>query len=235
MSFQGTLTQNRADRSTEGALPASMQQTVAIWLTQVRVWRWGRSFMRTLLAMLTSVGASDVALADPWRVKAVLDSHAPALCRRAECRSWCSTSRRWAASFLGRPPTDRISRLQCTDGSVSTTIMVPVDGKNLPSTLPGMRGRASCRPLTSNIPAASSSRRCIKTSGGPLRIHLTFDVGALDDMLERLTICGGRFCRRREELRRAAEDGWQTHRCGPCFDSSRQQPARREPRTISRG
>ncbi len=96
--------------------------------------------MRTFSAAATLAvfGVSNVALADSWRAKAVLDPHAPTLCRQADVSKLVFDFSEMGSKLSGKTSNGHdFSAPVGTDGSVSTTIMVPVDGKNFAVDLTG--------------------------------------------------------------------------------------------------
>ena len=89
-------------------------------------------------AMLVIVGASNVVLADPWRARAALDPDAPTLCRQADVSKLVFDFTETGSQLSGRTTDGHdFSAPVGTDGSVSTTITVPVSGRNFVVDLTG--------------------------------------------------------------------------------------------------
>ena len=89
-------------------------------------------------AMLAIVGASNVALADPWRAQAALEPDAPTLCRQADVSKLVFDFAETGSQLSGRTTDGHdFSAPVGTDGSVSTTITVPVSGRNFVVDLTG--------------------------------------------------------------------------------------------------
>jgi hypothetical protein len=89
-------------------------------------------------ALLGIVGASSVALADPWRATAALAPESPALCRQADLSKLFFDFADAGSELSGKTTNGHIfSAPVAADGSVSTTITIPVDGKNFAVDLTG--------------------------------------------------------------------------------------------------
>lgn len=88
--------------------------------------------MRTILvgAMVGIFGVSSSALADPWRAKAALAPGAPAACRQADVSKLVFELAETSNELSGRTTEGHDFRAPvAADGSVSTTITVPVGAK----------------------------------------------------------------------------------------------------------
>jgi hypothetical protein len=96
--------------------------------------------MRTLwvAVALGILAASNSAFADSWRSKAALDSDAPTLCRQADVSMLEFVFTDSGNELSGKTNNGHdFSAPIATDGSVSTTITVPVDGKDFVVDLTG--------------------------------------------------------------------------------------------------
>lgn len=96
--------------------------------------------MRTLsaAALLAIVCASHVALADPWRATAALEPDAPTLCRQADVSKLVFDFAETGSRLSGKTTDGHdFSAPVGTDGSVSTTITVPVSGRDFVVDLTG--------------------------------------------------------------------------------------------------
>ena len=96
--------------------------------------------MRTLsaTAMLGIVGASNLASADSWRATAALEPESPSVCRQADLSKLVFDFAETGSELSGKT-TDghNFSAPVGIDGSVSTTITVPVGERNFAVDLTG--------------------------------------------------------------------------------------------------
>jgi hypothetical protein len=89
-------------------------------------------------AMLCIVSGSSLALADSWQAKAALEPDSPAICRQADVSTLVFNFADTGSDLSGKT-TDGHNFLAPigTDGSVSTTITLPVGGRNFVVALTG--------------------------------------------------------------------------------------------------
>ncbi len=88
--------------------------------------------MRAFLAgaMMGILGVSGVALADTWRAKAELEPGAPAACRQADVSKLVFDFAETSSELSGKTSGGHDFRAPvAADGSISTTIKVPVGAK----------------------------------------------------------------------------------------------------------
>ena len=89
-------------------------------------------------AMLGILGGSSLAFADPWRATAALQPESPAVCRQADLSKVVFDFAETGSELSGKTTNGQnFSAPIAIDGSVSTTITVPVDGKNFAVALTG--------------------------------------------------------------------------------------------------
>jgi hypothetical protein len=89
-------------------------------------------------AMLGIVGTSSFAAADPWRARAALEPESPAICRQADLSKVVFDFAGTATELSGKTNDGHnFSAPVATDGSVTTTITVPVGRKNFAVDLTG--------------------------------------------------------------------------------------------------
>jgi len=96
--------------------------------------------MRILSAavMLAVIGTSSVALADAWRATAALEPESPALCEQADLSKLVFDFAEAGSELSGKTNNGHDFRAPVTaDGSVSTTITIPVEGRNFSVDLTG--------------------------------------------------------------------------------------------------
>lgn len=98
-------------------------------------------FFRRLFSVTTLLalaGASSVALAEPWRALATLDPRSPAACRLADVSKLVFDFAQTGSQLVGKTTGGHdFSAAIATDGSVATTITVPVSGKTFVVDLSG--------------------------------------------------------------------------------------------------
>ena len=88
--------------------------------------------------VLIGVGVSTVALADPWRATAALEPESPAVCRQADVSKLVFEFAETGGMLSGKTTEGHdFSAPVATDGSVSTTITVPVGAKGFVVDLTG--------------------------------------------------------------------------------------------------
>jgi len=94
--------------------------------------------MVSAAALLGIVGGSSVAFAEPWRAVATLDPTSPAACRQADVSKLVFDFAQTGDELVGKT-TDghNFSAAVAADGSVATTITVPVSGRNFVVDLTG--------------------------------------------------------------------------------------------------
>lgn len=88
--------------------------------------------MKAILAgaLLGIFGASSVVLAEPWRAKAALEPGAPAACRQADVSKLVFDFTETGTELSGKTTDGHDFQASvAADGSVSTTIKVPVGAK----------------------------------------------------------------------------------------------------------
>lgn len=99
----------------------------------------------TAAAILGIVGASNAAFGEPWRALATLDPASPAVCRQADVSTlvfdFAQTDGELSGATTGG---HNFSAPMTADGSVSTTITVPVSGRNF---VVDLTGNAKARDL----------------------------------------------------------------------------------------
>lgn len=96
--------------------------------------------MRTVsaAALLGIIGASGAALAEPWRATAALEPESPAVCRQADLSKLVFDFAEAGSALSGKTTNGHnFSAPVAADGSVSTTITIPVEGKNFAVDLTG--------------------------------------------------------------------------------------------------
>ncbi|CAN5640304.1 hypothetical protein BH10PSE6_BH10PSE6_12360 [soil metagenome] len=94
--------------------------------------------MRSAAAMLAVIGTSSPAFADAWRATAALEPESPALCRQADLSKVVFDFAEAGSELSGKTTNGHAFLAPvAADGSISTTITVPVDGKNFAVDLTG--------------------------------------------------------------------------------------------------
>ena len=89
-------------------------------------------------AMLGIVATSSSAAADPWRARPSLAPESPAICRQADLSKVVFDFADMGTELSGKTNSGHdFSAPVGSDGSVSTTIKVPVDGKDFDVDLTG--------------------------------------------------------------------------------------------------
>jgi hypothetical protein len=88
--------------------------------------------------MLGIIGTSGMALAEPWRATAALEPDAPVACRQADVSKLVFDFAETGGALSGKTTNGHdFSAPVAADGSVSTTITIPVDGRNFAVALTG--------------------------------------------------------------------------------------------------
>jgi hypothetical protein len=89
-------------------------------------------------AILAIVGVSNGALADPWRATPSLEPASPVVCRQADLSKLVFDFAETGSQLSGKTSNGQdFSAPVAIDGSVSTTIMVPVGEKSFAVDLTG--------------------------------------------------------------------------------------------------
>jgi len=104
-------------------------------------------FRRSLsaAALLGIVGASNTAVGEPWRALATLDPTSPAACRQADVSKLVFDFAQTDGELSGVATGGyNFSAPMAADGSVSTTITVPISGRNF---VVDLTGNAKARDL----------------------------------------------------------------------------------------
>lgn len=89
-------------------------------------------------AMLGIMGASSLAFADSWRARAALEPDSPAICRQADVSTLVFNFAETGSGLSGKTTNGQdFSAPVGIDGSVSTTLTLPVGGRNFVVSLTG--------------------------------------------------------------------------------------------------
>jgi hypothetical protein len=94
--------------------------------------------IRSAAIVLAVIGISGPALADAWRATAALQPESPALCRQADLSKLVFDFAEAGSELSGKTTNGHaFSAPVAADGSISTTITIPVEGRNFSVDLTG--------------------------------------------------------------------------------------------------